>query len=188
MDESAFPSLGTWSEMARLVILVRDGVIYPAAQAASPAAADLEPLPGSLEAIARLNHWGFKVAVLVPRAGPANSTTLDILNATNARLHQLLSRVGGHVDGIFICSDEAAEPDCGTQLYPVIAERFSQPLGDAPVIAAAPQDLAAAARLGARAMLVGSKAHPERETTVNGDYPCYDDLGHAVEYLLTQQP
>jgi D-glycero-D-manno-heptose 1,7-bisphosphate phosphatase len=174
--------------MTRLVILVRDGVIYPAAGATSTAPDEHEPLPGSLEAIARLNHWGFKVAVVVPLRGSADGAALDRLNAANARFHQLLGRVGGHVDGIFICDDEAAQKDCPAQLLGAIAARFSHSLADTPVIAAASLDLQPTAELGARPMRVTGQVHRDHGQPGDGDYPCYDDLAHAVEYLLTDQP
>jgi D-glycero-D-manno-heptose 1,7-bisphosphate phosphatase len=175
--------------MSRLVILLRDGVIYAAAaDTASPAPGEREPLPGSLEAIARLNHWGFRVAVVVAHPGSADAAALDSLNAANARFHQLLSRVGGHVDGIFICSEREAQAGCPGELLQTIAERFSQPLADTPVIAGAPRDLQSAGEFGARPMLLVDQAHPQDGRPLHGEYPCYDDLGHAVEYLLTHQP
>ena len=172
--------------MTRLVILWREGVIYPAGEAATLAAADRQPLPGSLEAIARLNHWGFKVAVVAPLAGAADGPALDTLNATNARFHQLLSRVGGHVDGIFIYREKTGAAEGGTELYQAIGDRFAHHLRGTPVIAGVPQALLPARQLGANAMLLSGKS-PQKAPPADFAYPCYDDLGHAVEHLLTQR-
>jgi len=172
--------------MTRLVILWREGVIYPAVEAAALAAADRQPVPGSLEAIARLNHWGYTVAVLTPLAGSADGPALDTLNAANARFNQLLSRVGGHVDGIFIYKEKAGARECGTELYQAIGDRFSHPLSGTPVIAGVAEVLAPARQLGANGMLISGN-EPGESAPANRDYPCYDDLGHAVEHLLTRR-
>ena len=87
-----------------LVILDRDGVINQDSDAYIKSPEEWIPIPGSLEAIARLNHAGILVAVASNQSGLGRGLfDLDTLNAMHAKFHQALGRAGGHVDGIFFC-------------------------------------------------------------------------------------
>lgn len=87
-----------------LVILDRDGVINQDSDQYIKSPEEWIPIPGSLEAIARLNHAGFLVAVATNQSGLARGLIdLDTLNAMHAKMREQLARVGGHVDGIFFC-------------------------------------------------------------------------------------
>lgn len=171
--------------MTRLVILGRDGVInhYDGSTIATPEA--LEPIAGSLEAVARLNHAGLKVAVATNQPGiAAGRLDLDALNAVHARLQQMLARVGGHIDGIFVCPHQAQD-GCGCRkpapgLLVAIAQRFGVPLHGIPLIGRSAHDQSAALAVGARPLILGN----EKE---NGNGDCrFDDLQHAVEHLLSE--
>jgi len=168
-----------------LVILGRDGVVNHVSENGINSPEEWQPIPGSLEAIARLNHAGYKVAVATvqPRL-ITGQLELDTLNAIHARFHQLLGRVGGHVDAIFVCPhgpDDVTDcQEAKPALYQNICDRFSLPPIGLPVISDSPEDLRAAQKLGARPVLVGAPDEDE-----NSEFPCFDDLGHAVEHLLT---
>ena len=53
----------------RLIILDRDGVINYDSEQYIKSPDEWRPIPGSLEAIARLNHAGFRVVVATNQSG-----------------------------------------------------------------------------------------------------------------------
>ena len=53
----------------KLIILDRDGVINQDSDAYIKAPEEWIPLPGSLEAVARLNHAGYRVVVATNQSG-----------------------------------------------------------------------------------------------------------------------
>jgi len=172
----------------QLIILGRDGVINKASQQGINTPDDWDPVPGSLEAIARLNHAGYKVAVATEQPGlRTGQLDLDALNSIHARFHHLLSRVGGHVDAIFVCPhgpDDADNcEDSKSGLYQRIIERFSMPARVVPVVSNDLNDLHAAKQIGSKPFLVG-----KAEGEANPQYPAFKDLNHAVEHLLTKTP
>lgn len=168
--------------MLRLVILGRDGVINQAGDDLIDQVEAFQPIPGSLEAIARLNHAGIQVAVATHQPGlSSEQLTLDMLNRIHGRLQQLLSRVGGHVDGFFICphpgnaSCECRWPAPGLLLD--ISHRFGLPLRGIPVIGSCIEQTLAAHAVQARSISVGT---PERFA----DTERFDTLDQAIDTLL----
>ena len=71
------------------------------------------PLPGALEAIARLNHAGWHVVIASNQSGLGRGL-FDVasLNAMHAKMHKMLAAVGGRIDAVFYCPhspDEGCE-------------------------------------------------------------------------------
>ena len=93
---------------ARLIILDRDGVINHDSDQFIKSPDEWRPIPGSLEAVARLNHAGYRVVVATNQSGVGRGL-LDIttLNAIHERMHKALAQVGGRVDAIFFCPHSA---------------------------------------------------------------------------------
>lgn len=182
--------------MEQLVIIGRDGVINEVVEGGVLTPEQFQPIPGSLEAIARLNYSGLRVAMASNQPALDNNGPLaiDTLNAIHARLQQLLSRVGGHLDGLFVCphdgptSCDCHKPEIG--LLQAISSRFSQPLDQAVLIGDDPADIDAATRVGATPMLVLTGHGKETFGTLPDNRPDHadifvaDDLAHAVEHLL----
>jgi len=178
--------------MSQLVILGRDGVINQVVEGGVLSPEDFQAIPGSLEAIARLNHAGLHIAVATNQPGIArNLLNIETLDEIHARLQQLLARVGGHLDGIFICPHDSTEKcDChkpATGLLRAISERFSSPLGETPFIGDDPADMDAARNAGAIPMLVRSGRGIATLKTLPDDEAVFvsEDLAHAVEHLLS---
>lgn len=62
------------------------------------------PIPGSLEAIARLNHAGWHTVVATNQSGLARGLfDMATLNAIHARMNRELAEVGGRIDAVFFC-------------------------------------------------------------------------------------
>ena len=118
-----------------------------------------DPARADLEAIARLNHAGYRVVVATNQSGVGRGL-LDFatLNAIHDKMHRALAHVGGRIDAVFYCP-HAADAHCGCRkprigLLQEISQRFNTPLKDVPSIGDSPRDLEASAAVGAKPILV----------------------------------
>ncbi len=97
----------------KLAILDRDGTINALGEdefITSPA--DWKPLPGALDAIARLNHAGWHVVVAANQPGLGRGLfDMATLNAVHAAMHKQVAAVGGRIDAVFYCP-HAPDEDC----------------------------------------------------------------------------
>ncbi|WP_245643612.1 D-glycero-beta-D-manno-heptose 1,7-bisphosphate 7-phosphatase [Roseateles chitosanitabidus] len=137
----------------KLVILGRDGTInrYRDDHVKSPE--ELEPLPGALEAVARLNHAGWHTVLATNQPGIGRGL-LDMasLNAVHLRLNQLLAEKGGRLDAAFFCP-HAPEENCNCRkplpgLLEQIGERFSVDLPQVHMVGASVRDVQTARNAG----------------------------------------
>jgi D-glycero-D-manno-heptose 1,7-bisphosphate phosphatase len=152
----------------KLVILDRDGTINYESDHHIKSPAEWRPIPGSLEAIARLTQAGFRIVVATNQSGIARGL-LD--SATLIAIHDVLQRAaaqaGGRVDAFFFCPHAAdaacrcRKPEPGMLLE--IARRFNVSLENTYMAGDALRDVQAAAAAGARPVLVltgrGRKTH-----------------------------
>lgn len=175
----------------KLVILDRDGVInYDSAQfIKSPA--EWKPIPGSLEAIAKLNQAGYHVVVATNQSGIGRGLfDMDTLNAIHGKMHRALQAVGGHIDAVFYCPHPAdSKCDCRKPkpgMFERIGSCFNIDVAGTPSVGDSLRDLQAAVAAGGKPMLVltgkGEKTRDE------GNLPegtlIFADLAAAVEHLL----
>ena len=118
-----------------------------------------KPIPGSLEAIARLNQAGYRVVVATNQSGVGRGLfDMATLNAIHDKMHRALAQAGGRIDGIFYCP-HAQDADCSCRkpkpgLLEEIARRFNVSLDGVPAIGDSLRDLQAAAAVGAQPILV----------------------------------
>ena len=97
--------------MRRFALLDRDGTINVDKHYLSDPE-QLELIPGSGEAIARLNQAGWGVLVVTNQSGIGRGYFDHArLDQIHTRLHELLAQHGAHVDGIEICP-HAPDFDC----------------------------------------------------------------------------
>jgi len=96
----------------KLIILDRDGVINYDSDDYIKSPEEWIPIPGSLEAIARLNKAGYKVAVATNQSGIARGYyDLDTLEKMHQKMQKLLAEVNGKVDHISFCP-HAPDDNC----------------------------------------------------------------------------
>jgi len=89
---------------AQLLILDRDGVINQDSDDYIKSPDEWVPIPGSLEAIARLSHAGFRIAVATNQSGLARGLFgLETLNAIHRRLRDRVESEGGRIEMIAFC-------------------------------------------------------------------------------------
>lgn len=179
------------TDCGKLVILDRDGVVNEDSDDFIKSPEEWVPLPGSLEAIARLKRAGWTVGIATNQSGIARGLYDEaILHAMHDKLAGLLAEHGAAVDYIAWCP-HGPDSNCRCRkplpgMYEEIAEHFGCSLAGVPVIGDSLRDLEAAVAAGARPMLVRT-GKGERTLAKGGlpaDTPVFDDLAHAVEALL----
>ena len=164
----------------KLVILGRDGTLnqYRDDHVKSPD--ELRPLPGALEAVARLNHHGWHTVLATNQPGIGRGL-LDMaaLNSVHLRLNELLLAQGGRLDAAFFCPHTPDE-GCNCRkplpgLIEQIGERFGADLASVHMVGASLRDLQTAQAAGCVPHLVRG----DRLATVPP---------HLVDELLAQVP
>ncbi len=143
----------------KLIILDRDGVInFDSAQfIKSPD--EWKPIPGSLDAIARLTQWGYRVVVATNQSGIGRGLfDMDTLNAINDKMMRAVAQVGGRIEAIFFCP-HAADSTCDCRkpkpgMMREIAARYNADLTGVPAVGDSLRDLEAAVAVGAQPILV----------------------------------
>jgi D-glycero-D-manno-heptose 1,7-bisphosphate phosphatase len=182
----------------KLVILDRDGTINFDSDEYIKTPDEWRPLPGALEAIARLNHAGWHVAVASNQSGLGRGLfDVEALNAIHAKMHKALSALGGRIDAVFYCPHS---PDEGCQcrkplpgLFEQIGERFNVDLRTTHVVGDTQRDLHAGVVVGCHPHLVlTGKAEVLRGRPLPEDYPpgtrVHHDLAAFADWLVTRAP
>ena len=178
----------------KLVILDRDGVVNFDSDQYIKSPAEWRPIPGSIEAIARLNQSGYRVAVATNQSGIGRGLfDMATLNAINDKMMEMVFRQGGRIDALFFCPHTAAE-ECAcrkprTGMLEEIAARFHTELKGVPSIGDSLKDLQAAESVGAQPILVlTGKGKSTREA---GGLPkktlVFDDLAEASRHIVEQE-
>lgn len=179
----------------KLVVLDRDGVINEDSDAFIKNPGEWIPIPGSLEAIARLNFHGFRVVVATNQSGIARGLfSVEDLNAIHARMRREIDRVGGQVDGVLFCPHGPADGcDCRKPLpglFRQIEERLGMPLQGVFAVGDSRRDLQAAEAVGALPILVRTGKGTRTLAADPGlceRIPCFPDLAAAVQYIIDTQ-
>ena len=182
-----------WNRALNLVILDRDGVINEALPGHVRSADDWRPIPGSLDAIARLGRAGYRVVVATRQPGiRRRHLTFEDLNRIHELMHRRLAEYGATIDAVFTCLClPGYDCDCFRPRPSVlheIAERLHVSLGDVPCVGGTPEFLETALAAGARSMLV--RTGTGRATRGGGAgrdaVELHDDLAQAVDALLAE--
>jgi D-glycero-D-manno-heptose 1,7-bisphosphate phosphatase len=177
----------------KLVILDRDGVINQDSDAYIKSPEEWIPIPGSPEAIARLNRAGYRVVVATNQSGIARGYfDLEILEAIHGKMEQTLKAAGGAVDGIFFCP-HGPDDNCDCRkpkpgLLQQIADTYGLELNGVPVIGDSLRDLQSADAVGAKGILVrtGKGRKTARDPQLDPSVSIYNNLAEAVDALLKE--
>jgi D-glycero-D-manno-heptose 1,7-bisphosphate phosphatase len=174
----------------KLVILDRDGVINEDSDDYIKSVAEWHPIPGSLEAIARLCQAGYRVFVASNQSGIGRGLfDYDALFAMNDRLQKLVGEYGGRIDAIEFAPDH---PDVASDMRKPspgmlkdIARRFQVSLEDVAFVGDSHSDILAARSAGARPVLVrtGKGSGTEMKHDLSG-VAIYDDLAAFARATL----
>jgi D-glycero-D-manno-heptose 1,7-bisphosphate phosphatase len=177
----------------KLVILDRDGVINFDSDAYIKTAAEWQAIPGSLEAIAKLQQHGYTVAVATNQSGLARGLfNPAALAQIHAKFRTLLSAAGGKPVTIAYCP-HAPEDQCACRkpkpgLLLQLAQKYCADLSQTWVIGDARRDLEAAWNVGARPLLVltGKGQITQKELAADGKaVPVFPNLAQACDALIS---
>ncbi len=141
------------SASKKLVILDRDGVINVDSDAFIKSPDEWVAIPGSLEAIARLNQHGYRVAVATNQSGIGRGLfDMAALNAMHVKMQKTVAAAGGRIDAVFFCP-HTADDNCECRkpkpgMLKMIAERYEIEPEATPVVGDSLRDLQAGAALG----------------------------------------
>ena len=178
----------------KLAILDRDGVINYDSDQYIKSPAEWRPIPGSIEAIARLNQSGFRVAVASNQSGIGRGLfDMATLNAINDKMMEMVFRQGGRIDALFFCPHTATEAcNCRkprTGMFEEIAARFHTELKGVPSIGDSLKDLQAAEAVGCQPLLVltGKGARTRQDGGLPRKTQVFEDLAEAARHLITAQ-
>jgi D-glycero-D-manno-heptose 1,7-bisphosphate phosphatase len=172
------------------VILDRDGVINHDSPDFVKSPEEWTPIPGSIEAIARLCAAGFSVAVATNQSGVARGLLdEDTLHRIHQKMTEAVRHAGGELACIVYCPHH---PDAGCScrkpqagLLDIIARNLGVELGGVACIGDSERDLEAAVRAGARPILVLTGNGERTRAAWDGPEPdICDDLANAAELLL----
>jgi len=174
----------------KLVILDRDGVINYDSDLYIKSPEEWQPIPGSPEAIARLNQRGWRVVVCTNQSGIGRGLFgMDTLNAIHEKMIKTVAHVGGSIDAVFFCPHTNAD-DCDCRkpkpgMLKEIAARYNVDLANVPVVGDSLRDLQSAAAVGARPILVltGKGKKTKTDPALPAGTEVFADLAAAVKML-----
>ena len=182
-----------------LVILDRDGTINDDRDDYVKSADEWVPLPGALEAIARLNHAGWHTVVATNQSGLGRGLfDMAALNAMHAKMNRLLQVHGGRVDSVFFCPHTPLD-GCTCRkplpgLYQQIGERYGIDLHLVPVVGDSVTDLVAGVAAGCQPHFVrtgkGGRLGDEHLAELKQKVPgtlVHADLAAFAEALIQRQ-
>jgi len=175
----------------KLIILDRDGVINHDSDAFIKSPDEWVPIPGSLQAIARLNQAGYRVVVATNQSGIGRKLfDMTTLNAIHQKMHTAAQQVGATIDAVFFCP-HMADDNCDCRkpkpgMLQEIARRYEVNLKGVHTIGDSLRDLQSGFVVGCIPHLV--LTGKGRKTQEKGGLPpgtqIYPDLATVVDHLL----
>jgi D-glycero-D-manno-heptose 1,7-bisphosphate phosphatase len=175
----------------KLIILDRDGVINHDSDQFIKSPDEWKPIPGSLEAIAKLNHSGYRVVIASNQSGIGRGLfDMATLNAINDKMYRSLAQFSGRIDALFYCP-HPAEANCTCRkpkpgMFHDIGRRFKVDLKGSPSVGDSLRDLQASHAVQAQPILVLS-GKGEKTRQAGGLPPAtrvYADLAEAVNAIV----
>lgn len=175
-----------------LVILDRDGVINRDSREFVKNTDEWRPIPGSIEAIAKLSRAGYTVAVASNQSGLARGLfDRNALRAMHRKLRRLVAAEGGRIDRIVVCPHgpgdgcNCRKPAPGLLLR--LARHYGTSLDGVPAVGDSLRDLEAAAAAGAVPILVRTGNGKRVATSLPASLrsvPVFDNLAAVADELL----
>lgn len=180
----------------KLIVIDRDGTLNPVPDVYVRGAAEWQPMPGAMEAVARLNHAGWHVVVATNQSGLGRGLfDIATLNEVHARLHKALAAARARVDAVFFCP-HGPEDGCSCRkpapgLLQQISRRMGTPLAQIIAAGDAVRDAQAAAAAGCEPhlLLTGRSLSYRDGSRPEGLPPqtrCHLDLGAFADFVIAR--
>jgi D-glycero-D-manno-heptose 1,7-bisphosphate phosphatase len=183
----------------KLVILDRDGTINEDRDDYVKSPDEWLPIPGALEAIARLNHAGWHTVIATNQAGLARGLfDMATLNAIHARMNRELATFGGRIDAVFFCPHKP-EDGCLCRkplpgLLKTIGERYGVDLHETYMVGDSLRDLRAGVAVGCAPHLVrtgkGARLDEQALSALAAEIPhavVHADLAAFAQQLVQRE-
>ncbi len=178
----------------KYIILDRDGVINQECDDYVRSPEGWKPIPGSLEAIAQLNHLGYFVLVATNQSGIGrNYYTYETLEAIHQKMHRVLAEVGGKISAVFFCphhpDDHCLCRKPKTGLIDQIKENFPIVPRHTWFIGDSLSDIQTAQRSGCVPVLVktGRGQYTLNEAPLPDDLLIFNNLAGAAHKIMIDQ-
>jgi D-glycero-D-manno-heptose 1,7-bisphosphate phosphatase len=176
-----------------LVILDRDGVINEDSDDYIKTLDEWVPIPGSIDAIARLSRAGYKIGVATNQSGLARGYFDDIALANmHALLCALVEEQGGQVDAICYCPHGPDEGCHCRKPAPGLLEQISEELqmstAGAWYVGDTGKDLELGLKMGCKTILVrtgkGRQTEQKLDQATRQAVSIVDNLAAAADRIL----
>lgn len=183
----------------KLVILGRDGILNQYREDHVKEPSEWTPVPGAMEAVARLNHAGWHVVIATNQAGIGRGMIdMASLNAVHAHMMRTLALQGGRLDAVFLCPHTPEDHcDCRKPLPGLmldIGRRYGVDLTQVPLVGDTPRDMLAARAAGCQPHLLRSgrgalldDAQLQQLLAQVPGLQVHDDLSAFADYLLQRE-
>jgi D-glycero-D-manno-heptose 1,7-bisphosphate phosphatase len=183
----------------KLIILGRDGILNEFREGHVTAPEEWVPVPGALDAVARLNHAGWHVVVATNQSGIGRGMIdMNAVNQVHAHMLRQLQTQGARLDAVFFCPHtpedgcKCRKPQPGLLLD--IGQRYGVSLAQVPMVGDTERDLLAAQAAGCQPHLVLSgrarDLQPEAVQAllarVQGGH-AHASLGAFADFILKHQ-
>jgi D-glycero-D-manno-heptose 1,7-bisphosphate phosphatase len=175
----------------KVIILDRDGVVNRDSDEYIKSPEEWIPIPGSLEAIARLLREGYRIVIVTNQSGVARGLfDRDTLVKIHSKMIDAVRAKGGDIEAIFFCPHG---PDDGCRcrkplpgLFAEVEERLKVNLNQVYAVGDSERDVLAARAATARPVLVrsGKGKRTLRKSKKLDKVPVFDDLAGFADALL----
>lgn len=175
--------------MKPVIILDRDGIINQDSLYYIKSVDEFIPIPGSIDAIARLTKAGYSIGVATNQSGVSRGLyTLDTLEAIHQKMLRIIREAGGDVAAIEFCTHlpwehcSCRKPQPGMLL--ALAKRLACNLSAVPFVGDRVSDIQAAYAAGANPIMVLSSMTDKDALEAYPEVPVYHSLNEYVSSLL----
>lgn len=197
--ETAITAKSFHNQAMKIAIIDRDGTLNALGEEYISTPDEWLPLPGALEAVARLSRAGWHVVVATNQPGLGRGVfDVHALNAIHARLLRQVASLGGRIDAIFFCPHADSEtctcrkPAPG--LIEQIRDRYGVERSEMIAVGSCATHLQAAAAAGVQQLhlvCTGQSGHIDAAQELVPPWPVgakpHADLSGFVEYVIAEQ-
>lgn len=178
--------------MNQFIFLDRDGVINQDSLHYIKSVQEFVPIPGSIDAIARLSAAGYKIGIATNQSGVSRGHYTEVeLKAIHNKLLHLVESAGGEIAAIEYCIHL---PDAGCpcrkpqpgMLY-ALADRLNCSLSEVSFVGDRISDIRAAEAAGAKPVMIISTMTELVHLSTYPHVPQYNSLASYVDFLLGKQ-
>ncbi len=183
----------------KIAIIDRDGTLNELGNEYIAAPDEWVPIPGALEAVARLSRAGWHVVVATNQPGLGRGVfDVHALNAIHSRMLKMVLGLGGRIDAVFFCPHADSE-HCSCRkpapgLIEQIRERYGVEADDLLAVGSAASHLQAAAAIGVQQLhmvCTGAAADAYPSQPLSQPWPehtkAHADLNAFVDSVIAVQ-